>query len=80
MADKVPTEAFVVRTLYSRYCFGEADKNGARTVSRDNNPLEFTRCTLERIAVVGRGLTLNCHDGPYPHWYTSTIVAIDPVH
>jgi len=76
MANEIPNEAFVVRTANSVYRFGEADKDGARTVSRDDRPLEFTRCTILKLEM-GEGMELRCHNAPYPRWYTTRVVSIE---
>lgn len=79
MTSGIPTEAFVVRTRNSIYRFGPAEKDGVRTVSRDENPLNFDRCKIWKLEK-GGGMTLDCVGGPYPHWYTSTVVSIEQVH
>ncbi len=74
--DGIPAKAFVVRTTNSVYRFGKADRSGARTVARDGNPLDFTRCRIKFLEV-GGGMTLDCMNSPHPHWYTSTVRSIE---
>lgn len=74
--DGISAKAFVVKTLNSVYRFGKADKTGARTVSRDNELLDFTRCKI-KLLEVGQGMELDCLDGSHPHWYTSTVRLIE---
>jgi hypothetical protein len=60
---KIPKKAIVVRTVNSVYKFGEADEQGERNVTRDGNPLEFSRCRITFLAI-GKGMELLRLDGP----------------
>lgn len=73
----VPNTALVVKTLNSTYRLGVADDNGGRSVSRDEKPLNFTRCRVTNLAV-GKDMDLKCLDGPHPRvWYTTTVLSIE---
>lgn len=74
--DCIPKKAFVVKTRNSVYRFGKADMEDARSVSRDDRPLDFTRCRIAFLEFGGR-MTLDCLDGPHQHWYTSTVRVIE---
>ena len=74
--SELPTRAFIVKTRKSIYRFGEADKNGGRTVSRDNEPLDFTRCKI-KLLTVGIGMELECLDGTHSNWYTTRVQSIE---
>lgn len=73
---RIPTKVFVVKTRNSVYRFGKADKNGARTVSRDNKSLNFTRCKIAILAIE-QEMKLDCLDGSSPNWYTTIVRAIE---
>lgn len=73
---EVPTDAFVVRTRRSIYRFGRVDEDEGRAVSRDGEPLDFTRCRITFLSV-GQGMELECLDGSHPHWYTSNVQSIE---
>jgi hypothetical protein len=72
---EVPTKAITVTTKNSVYRFSEADKKGKRTISRDENPLDFTQCKILFLAI-GKDMELECLDGPHPKWYTSVVRSI----
>lgn len=74
--SEIPVKMFIVKTRRSTYRFGEADKNGERTVSRDNETLDFTRCKI-KLLVEGSGMELECIDSTHPNWYTSKVLSIE---
>ena len=73
---KVPDEAFVVITKNSAYRLGKADSNGERSVSRDARHLKFTKCKVIDL-MAGDSMQLQCLDGPYCYWHTSTVDSIE---
>lgn len=74
--NNIPSQAIVVTTGHSVYRFGEADKTGERTVSRDNNPLDFSSCRIH-VLMAGEGMKLECLGGSHPNWYTTLVTKIE---
>jgi|GEM_PF-2092160 len=72
----IPSQAIVVITGNSVYRFGEADKTGKRTVSRDNDPLDFSSCRI-LILIVGESMKLECLGGSHSNWYTTLVTKIE---
>ncbi|MBI2625389.1 MAG: hypothetical protein HYW70_03605 [Candidatus Nealsonbacteria bacterium] len=72
---EIPTKAIIVTTRNSVYRFGEANQKGERTVSRDGNPLDFTRCIIIYLSV-SDGIEIKCLDGSHPGWYTTPVLSI----
>ncbi len=69
---EIPTKAIIVTTKNSTYRFGEANEKGERTVSRDEKPLNSTRCRIVFLAL-GKDMELECLDGPL---YTTSVRSI----
>jgi len=74
-AKKIPNRAIIVVTKKSVYKFGKADEKGKRTISRDENPLDFTQCKIVFLAT-GKDMELKCLDGPHLKWHTSFVRSI----
>ena len=65
----------IVKTRNSTYRFGKADKAGLRTISRDEEPLDFSRCKILFLAL-GRSMDLGCLEATHPYWHTSQVLHI----
>lgn len=72
---EISPRAIAVTTRNSVYRFGEANQKGERTVSRDGNPLDFTRCRIVFLNI-GDDMELECLDGPHPEWHTTRVFSI----
>ncbi len=72
---KIPTKAITVTTKNSTYRLSEADEKGERTISRDEKPLNFTRCRIIFLAL-GKDMEFDCLDGLPPKWYTTSVRSI----
>jgi hypothetical protein len=69
-------EELKVKTHNSTYLFGRANKNGERTIFRDESPLDFNRCRIAFLAIDER-MEIRCFEGPHPMWYTSEVISIN---
>lgn len=69
----VPKHAIVVKTKNSTYRFGKAEKDGMRTITRDNHPLDFSRAKITFLKV-GRSILADTFDGR--EWGTSPVISI----
>lgn len=71
-----PQKAFVARTENSVYRFGKANRKRERDVSRDERPLDFTRCIIRSCTVLN-DMVIQCLDGPHENWYTTHVLSIE---
>jgi len=78
--EGIPFTAFKARTRNSVYVFGEADKDGWRNVSRENNPLKFNRGRI-RYLLLGAEMNIEYidSDGQKQIWGTTNVSAIEPI-
>lgn len=78
--EGIPLFAFKVRTKNSVYIFGEADKDGWRDVSRENNPLKFNRGII-RYLLLGAEMDIEYIDSESQKqvWGTTDVSAIEPI-
>ncbi len=67
----VPDSEFVVSTRHSTYRFGNADLQGERTVQREPVGLDFGRCILQTVAIVGKAMPIGRLDGSGSVWWTT---------
>jgi len=74
--EEIPNKAITVSTRNSVYRLGEAGQDGERTISRDKEQLDFTRCRIIYLQL-GQSMELSCSDGPHPNWYTSGVISIE---
>ena len=72
---EIPTKAITVITKNSTYRLGEVNEKGERTISRDEKPLNFTRCRIIFLAL-GKDMEFDCLDGLPPKWYTTSVRSI----
>ncbi len=76
LAVTAPRGAIVVKTRKSTYRLGPADADGMRTVSRDEKPLEFSRCTVAHLAE-GQTMVLRPPDHETRgEWHTTPVQTI----
>lgn len=73
----VPTTAIVVKTKNSTYRLGSPDERKVRTVSRDEQPLDFTQCQISWLKV-GDTMLLKCFDGSHFSWDTTEVISVEP--
>ena len=78
MADTIPCGAIIVKTKNSTYRLGASDEEMARTISRDEKPLYFTKCEILSLKV-GSSMVLTAYtDGKHGNWYTTKVLSIEP--
>lgn len=77
--EGIPLAAFKATTRNSVYEFGEADRDGWRTVSRENNPLKFNRGRILYL-LLGTGMDIEYvdSDGQKRVWGTTNVSSIEP--
>jgi len=73
---KVLVNVMIVKTRNSTYRIWGTNKNGERSISRDEKPLDFNRCKI-RFLEIGKDMELDCIGASHPHWYTSEVVSIE---
>ena len=74
--NSIPMNAMEIATKNSTYHFGKADKNGKRTISRDEKPFDFKECVITFLAV-GKGMQFYQVDSPGNAWRTSKVLSIE---
>jgi len=75
-SPKISGSALIVTTRdNSVYQFGEADREGIRTVSCDKKTLDFTECRILSL-FPGESMELECLGATHSRWFTSEVLSI----
>jgi hypothetical protein len=74
--NPIPKNAIKVTTRNSVYRFGPDTGDGARTVSRDENPLKFAQCKITFLAE-GKSMMFDSVDMPGAIMTTSKVLSIE---
>lgn len=73
--NPIPMTAMKVVTNNSVYHFGKADKNGKRTIVRDDKPFDFKESVITFLAP-GKVMRFYQADNPGSVWTTSNVQSI----
>ncbi|OYV63853.1 MAG: hypothetical protein B7X03_00240 [Parcubacteria group bacterium 21-58-10] len=70
----VPRRAIVVKTRNSVYRLGKAERDGTRTIVRDDRPLGFSTVKISFLKI-GRSMLVDMLDGS--QWKTSSVLSVE---